>query len=101
MNLKFVQRIYIFFLTAVYIFSFFVRSSLLNILIIFLVLLPLYCLFSNKKVKDFLTFYGIFMMGGFILLALFYKLGRGLFPIPEINKNFIIGYTHYFGYPFY
>lgn len=36
-----------------------------------------------------------------VLILLFFRQIRDLFPAPEIEENKIIGYSQYFGYPFY
>ncbi len=50
-----------------------------------------------KVLIRYLFFYFIFTI---LLLGTFRNL-RKLFPIPEIESEKIIGYTHYYGYPFY
>ena len=37
----------------------------------------------------------------FFLFVLTFRSLRGLFPLPEIPTSKSVGYSHYFGYPFY
>lgn len=36
-----------------------------------------------------------------VLILLFFRKIRDLFPIPAIGDNKIVGYSQYFGYPYY
>lgn len=70
--------------------------ALLIISFLPVLLIPL----THKYRTLFLQVMGISLIFGFLMLISFKRI-RGLFPIPDINSEKIIGYAQYYGYPLY
>ncbi|MEK7533762.1 MAG: hypothetical protein AAB600_00335 [Patescibacteria group bacterium] len=55
----------------------------------------------NKSTHIKILIEALFYFSIEVLLTLFFRKIRNLFPIPTIGENKIVGYAQYFGYPFY
>lgn len=43
----------------------------------------------------------LLFIGGVVFFGLFFRKIRDMLPPPQINQTKIVGYTQYFGYPFF
>jgi len=95
---------YIAFLTFLSLVAFFLPPGLFRIAFIILLLIIasvpfLIPLFRSKNRRLF--FINIFVLAILLfLLVLFFRTLRDALPPPQILQNKIVGYTHYYGYPF-
>lgn len=95
-----VLLLYQLFLLLVLLFLFFFNIQSAQ-LFIFLILVPiLIYIFSEKGSKYFLMgFAGLLVT--WLIILLYFRLFRNFFPIPRIGEEKIVGFAHYYGYPFY
>ncbi len=76
------------------------REILLMITILFIFLPIFYSIYLSKKRSILLV--NLLLLGLFLIVfVLSFRNIRDSLPPPKIDETKIVGYTHFFGYPFY
>lgn len=98
------QRIYILILLGLSFVTFFVSEGLFKKMLLFLLLLIVClpaCFLLPILKKKIYVFLGVMLFVILVMcLGIFFRTIRDTLPPPIIDRTHIVGYTHYFGYPF-
>jgi hypothetical protein len=97
--LKF-SAIYLIVLSAFVITAFFWQNKFLDGVVCLVFLLPLFYIVYKASRKIYLLVSILSFGGALFTFLIFFRKIRDALPPPIINQTKIIGYTHYFGYPF-
>lgn len=92
---------YIVILLSTLILSIFIKNSFLDILLFFLMCLPI-CYFFYIVIKKFRLYYELlFILISSLIFFINFRIIRSYMLPPMIGQDGTVGFTHYFGYPFY
>lgn len=92
---------YLFLLVLFLFLSLLLKNAVVDILSVVFSIVPFFLILKDTFIRRFSMSISPFVFFSMILLGIFYKFGRIFFSNPQINKDSIVGYAHFYGYPLY
>lgn len=94
-------KVYIVLVSIVTVITILFPYAFFKLSLFFLLSVPVFVILFKSKLRSFLIIYLASFAPLFFLIALFFRKLRDHLLPPQITDSKIIGYTHFFGYPFY